>query len=89
MVKTLEKADRKWADELDSVLWNLRTTSNCSIGYKPFFMAYGVEVVLPREIARDAPRTREYKEKENKLGSRDDMDALDEAWGVTIARSAI
>jgi transposase InsO family protein len=47
LVRSLKKADCKWVEELDSVLWGLRTMSNRSTGYTPFFMVYGTEAVLP------------------------------------------
>jgi hypothetical protein len=37
----------KWAAEVPSVLWSLRTTPNRSTGFTPFFMVYGAELVLP------------------------------------------
>jgi hypothetical protein len=58
LVQSLEKADKKWVEELDSVLWSLRTTPNRSTGYTPFFMVYGAEAVLPSDIAHDDPRIR-------------------------------
>jgi hypothetical protein len=36
LVRSLKKANCKWVEELDSVLWGLRTTPNRSTGCTPF-----------------------------------------------------
>ena len=46
----LQKFVGKWAAELPSILWSLRTTPNRSTGYTPFFMVYGAEAVLPTDL---------------------------------------
>jgi hypothetical protein len=33
-----------------------RTTPNRSVGFTPFFLVYGAEVVMPTDIEFDAPR---------------------------------
>jgi hypothetical protein len=40
----------KWMVEVPSVLWIMRTTSNRSTNFTPFFMVYGEEVMLPTEL---------------------------------------
>ena len=50
LVRSLRESDKHWVEELDSVLWGLRTMSNRTIGYTPFFMVYGAEAVLPCDI---------------------------------------
>ena len=40
----------KWAKELPSVLWALRTSPSRATGESPFFLTYGSEVVLPIEL---------------------------------------
>ena len=47
LVRSLKESDKHWVEELDSVLWGLRTTPNRTTGYTPFFMVYGAEAVLP------------------------------------------
>jgi hypothetical protein len=41
---------KKWAVEITSVLWSLRTTPNRSTNFTPLFMVYASEVVLPSEL---------------------------------------
>ena len=47
LLRSSKVSDKHWVEELDSVLWGLRTTPNHSTGYTPFFMVYGAEAVLP------------------------------------------
>ena len=53
LVRSLTKSDTHWVEELDSVLWRLRTTPNRTTGFTPFFMVYGAEAVLPCDIIHD------------------------------------
>ena len=64
LVRSLKESDTHWVEELDSVLWGLRTTPNRTTGYTPFFMVYGAEAVLPCDIIHDSPRVRMYEERE-------------------------
>ena len=88
LIRSLEEADNKWVEELDSVLWGLRTTPNRSTGYTPFFMVYGAEAILPSDLIHDAPRVRLYEEQEAEQSRQDDLDALDEERDVARARSS-
>src|SRR5207237_8894608 len=47
----------KWARELPSVLWALRTSSSRATGESPFFLTYGSDAVLPTELEFGSPRT--------------------------------
>ena len=87
LVRSLEQSDCHWVEELDFVLWGLRTTPNRSTGYTPFFMVYGVEAVLPCDLIHDAPRVCMYEEKEAELDRQDDLDALEEERDIARARS--
>jgi hypothetical protein len=46
----LHRAGGAWAEELPSILWNLRTTPNRSTCLTPFFLVYGVEAILPSDV---------------------------------------
>jgi hypothetical protein len=61
------------------VLWSLRTTPNRSVGFTPFFLAYGAEAVLPTDIEFDTPRIIQYIEKQAKEAREDGVDLLEEA----------
>jgi ribonuclease HI len=42
--------DKKWVEELPSVLWAVRTTPTTSNKETPFFLVYGSEAMLPSEL---------------------------------------
>ena len=54
--KKLEACGRGWYDELQSVLWSIRTTAAKPTGETPFFLVYGAEAVLPHEVKHRSAR---------------------------------
>nr|AAX92889.1 retrotransposon protein, putative, Ty3-gypsy sub-class [Oryza sativa Japonica Group] len=42
--------DKKWVEELPSVLWAMRTTPTTSNKETPFFLVYGSEAMLPTKL---------------------------------------
>jgi hypothetical protein len=87
LLAPLEKAKHTWVDELPSVLWSLRTTPNVATQETPFFLVHGAEAVLPVEITHEAPRIAAYDETISTKALQDDVDALDEARDVALARA--
>jgi hypothetical protein len=83
----LEKAKHTWVDELPSVLWSLRTTPNAATQDMPLFLVHGAEAVLPVEITHEAPRITAYDESASNKALQDNVDALDEARDVALAKS--
>jgi hypothetical protein len=69
------------------VLWGLRTTPNAATQETPFFLVHGAEAVLPVEITHEAPRITAYDETTSIEALQDDIDALDEAREVTLAKA--
>jgi transposase InsO family protein len=59
----LNKHGKKWAAELPSVLWSLRTTPSQATGFTPFFLVYGSEAMLPTDVGYGSPRLKAYNEK--------------------------
>ena len=55
--KMLEKAKKKWIEELLGVLWAYRTTQKRPIGESSFSIAFGMEVVIPTEIGLSIEHT--------------------------------
>ena len=88
-MRSLKESDKHWVEELDSVLWGLRTTPNRTTGYTPFFMVYGAEAILPCDIIHESHRVCMYKEREAELDRQDGLDALEEEHDVAKARSAV
>jgi hypothetical protein len=74
-------------DELPSVLWSLRTTPNAATQETPFFLVHGAEAVLPVEVTHEAPRIAAYDEATSTEALQDDVNALDEARVVALARA--
>jgi transposase InsO family protein len=87
LLAPLEKAKHAWVDELPSVLWSLRTTPNAATQETPLFLVHGAEAVLPVEITHEAPRIAAYDEATSTEALQDDIDALDEARDVALARA--
>jgi hypothetical protein len=87
LLAPLEKAKHAWVDKLPSVLWSLRTTPNAATQETPFFLVHGAEAVLPFEITDEAPRIATYDESTSNEALQDDVDALDEARDIALARS--
>jgi hypothetical protein len=73
--------------KMPSVLWSLRTTPNAATQETPFFLVHGAEVVLPVEITHEAPRIAAYDETTSTEALQDDVDALDEARDIALARA--
>jgi hypothetical protein len=87
LLAPLEKAKHAWVDELPSVVWSLRTTPNAATQEIPFLLVHGTEVVLPVEITHEAPRIVVYDETTSTEALQDDVDTLDEARDVALARA--
>jgi hypothetical protein len=69
------------------VLWSLRTTPNAATQETPFFLVHGTEAVLLVEITHEAPRIVAYDKTTSTEALQDDVDALDEARDVALARA--
>jgi hypothetical protein len=71
------KHGKKWAAELHSVLWSLRTTLSRATGFTPFFLVYRSEAVLPTN-----------NEQSNDTAREDALDQLEEAGDIALLHSA-
>jgi transposase InsO family protein len=87
LLAPLEKAKHAWVDELSSVLWSLRTTPNAATQETPFFLVHGAEAVLLVKITHEAPRIMAYDETTSNEALQDDIDALNEARDIALARA--
>jgi transposase InsO family protein len=86
LLARLEKSKLAWVDELPSVLWSLRTMPNAATKETPFFLVHSTEAMLPVKITHEAPRIAAYDETTSTEALQDDIDALDEARDVALAR---
>jgi hypothetical protein len=87
LLAPLEKAKHAWVDELPSIFWSLRTTPNAATQETPFFLVHIAKVVLPVEVTHKSPRIAAYDEATSTEALQDDVDALDEARDVALARA--
>jgi transposase InsO family protein len=87
LLAPLEKSKHAWVDELPFVLWSLRTTPNAATQETPFFLVHSAKAVLPVEITHEAPKIVAYDEMTSTEALQDDINALDEARYVALARS--
>jgi hypothetical protein len=85
----LNKHGKKWATELPSVLWSLRTTPSRATGFTLFFLVYGSEAMLPTDVEYGFPRLKAYNEKNNDATREDALDQLEEAYDVALLHSVI
>jgi hypothetical protein len=84
----LNKSSRKCLQEPPSVVWSLRTTSSRATGFTPFFLVYGAEVVLPKDLEYGSPKVKGYDENANQRAREDSLDQLDEARNVALMHLA-
>jgi hypothetical protein len=78
---------RKWATEVPSVLWSLRTMPNRSTNFTPFFMVYEAEDVLTIELQYGSPRVRAYQPNAMEEARKDAIDLLEESRDTAVTRS--
>jgi hypothetical protein len=84
----INKHGKRWAAELPSVLWSLRTTPSRATGFTPFFLVYGYEAMLPTDVEYGCPRLRAYNEQNNDAARENALDQLEEARDVALLHSA-
>jgi hypothetical protein len=84
----LNKHGKKWAVELPSVLWSLRTTPSRATRFTSFFLVYESEAMLPTDVEYRSPRLKAYNEKNNDATREDALDQLEEAHDVALLHSA-
>jgi transposase InsO family protein len=84
----LNKFGKRWMKELPLVVWSLRTTPSRAMGFSPFFLVYGAEVVLPTDLEYGSPRTKAYDDRSNQTSREDSLDQLEEAPDVALLHSA-
>ena len=81
--KKMEACGRCWYDELQVVLWSIRTTATKPTGETPFFLVYGAEAVLPHEVRRRSARVLAFDE-----AQQDAMQGTDLVLGEERRREA-
>jgi hypothetical protein len=87
VASTTGETQARLVDELPSLLRSLRTTPNAVTQEIPFFLVHDAEAVLPVEITHETPRIAAYDETTSTEALQDDVNALDEARDVALARA--
>nr|ABF96904.1 retrotransposon protein, putative, unclassified [Oryza sativa Japonica Group] len=80
--------DKKWVEELPSVLWAVRTTPITSNKETPFFLVYGSEAMLPTELQHQSTRVQKYSGEDQKEQQNDDVNLLEEPRERVAVRAA-
>jgi transposase InsO family protein len=75
----LEACGKKWLDNLQSILWSIRTTATKPTGETPFFLVYGAEAALPTDVKFGSPRVLTFDELHQEDLIRDHLLHLEEA----------
>jgi hypothetical protein len=76
----------RWIVGLPHVVWGLRTQVSSATGFSPFFLVYGLEVVLSTNVAFGAPWIQFYEEGEAEQTRRIDLDSLEEQILAAVMR---
>nr|AAT77312.1 putative polyprotein [Oryza sativa Japonica Group]AAT77333.1 putative polyprotein [Oryza sativa Japonica Group] len=80
--------DKKWVEELPSVLWAVRTTPTTSNKETPFFLVYNSEAMLPDELRHQSTRVQKHSD-ENQENQREiDLNLLEEHRERVAIRAA-
>jgi hypothetical protein len=78
----------RWLAELPHVIWGLRTQVSSATDFSPFFLVYGLEAVLPTDVAFRTPQIQFYEEGEAEQTRRIDVDSLEEQRLTAVMRQA-
>ena len=70
--------DKKWVEELPTILWAVRTTANWATGETPFFLVYGAEAVFLPEVRLNSPRVALFSEEEQADRRYTDLELFEE-----------
>ncbi|XP_010684608.1 uncharacterized protein LOC104899170 [Beta vulgaris subsp. vulgaris] len=84
--KKLDNAKGLLVEELQLILWSIRTTAKNSTGETPFMLVYGSEAVLPIEIEEPTLRVMLYSEDANWAALRTALDQVPEIRGNALLR---
>jgi hypothetical protein len=80
--------DKKWVEELPSVLWAVRTTPTTSNKETPFFLVYGSEAMLPTVLRHQSTRVQKYSDEDQEEQRNDDVNLLEEHRERVAVRAA-
>ena len=70
------------------MVWGLRTQASRNTGVSPYFLVYGLEAILPADIAFRAPRVENYDEEQATAVWIEDVDRAKEECLITYIHTA-
>ncbi|KAL0416459.1 UNVERIFIED_CONTAM: hypothetical protein Slati_3477800 [Sesamum latifolium] len=76
--RRLERVGGNWTEELTSILWVYRTTSQGSTGESPFSLVYKTEAIIPAELGMPSHRVMNFFEKCNTELLKESLDLIEE-----------
>ena len=83
-----DRALGRWMKELPAVVWGLRTQPSRNTGVSPYFMVYGVEAVLPSDVAFGSPRVEHFDQSSVDLARELEINYTEEKHLTTCIRTA-
>ena len=86
--KRCKDSGGSWAEQLDHVLWAIRTSPQSSTGETPFRLTYGTEAVIPVEIGEPSFRVTHLSHESNELLLRGALDLCEEKREAAQVRTA-
>lgn len=79
---------KHWIEELQPVLWSIRTIPSRAIGETPFALVYGAKAVLPLELKHGSPRVRAYGNHSQHEQRVDDLNFIEDLRCRAAVRAA-
>jgi len=83
-----DRAPGRWMKELPAVVWGLRTQASRNTGVSPYFMVYGIEAVLPSDIAFRSPRVENFDQSTADNARELEMNCMEEKHLNSCLRTA-
>lgn len=74
----LDQAKGDWVEYHPHILWSYHTTLRTATRDTPYSLVYGLEVVIPTEIAVTSTRTTTYDDEVNQDKLRINLDLLEQ-----------
>lgn len=83
----MEGKSNKWVDELNSMLWGIRTSARGPTDETPYALVFGSKAILPAELALPLYRVSAFDEMGNKRQRCLDLDLLEERCVAALLKT--
>src|ERR1044072_4775588 len=88
LLKRCSDSGGNWVEQLDHVLWAIRTSPQSSTGETPFRLTYGTEAVIPVEIGEPSYRVAHLNHESNERLLRGALDLCEEKREAVQVKTA-